>query len=911
MKLKSIVLLLTILVSPFFVFASGKASQVTSLLVEYKKDPLGIGTPRPRFFWKIASDVPGQLQTAYQVLVASTPGKLTPGKADLWDSKKVASDQSIQVVYQGKPLESGQKCYWTVKVWDKDGKEVKAASPAYFEMGLLKESDWQADWIRSAQVFTVYSYPSPLLRKEFNLAKKVKSARLYVTSLGLYEFRLNGNRVGNEYFTPGWTSFKNRLQYQVFDVTGMLNSGNNAAGILLGNGWFRAFNPNSNRNQEITPLEVLAQLEIEFSDGSKQVVKTDNTWKASTGAIIKSEIYDGEVYDARLEKSGWDKPGFDDRNWLGTEVVSRGKANLVAAVSEPVRRIEELSPVKILYTPEGDTVVDMGQNMVGWCRLILDCPAGTIIKLRHAEVLDKKGNFYTENLRTAKQEIVYTCKGGGQEIYEPHFTFQGFRYVNISGYPKPVTLDMIKGIVVHSDLERTGTFSCNDPLINQLQHNIIWGQKGNFVDVPTDCPQRNERLGWTGDAQVFAPTACFNMNSAGFFTKWLYDLAADQHEDGAVPHVIPNIIGRGGSSGWADAAVVIPWVMYRSYGDTRILEQQFTSMKRWVEFMRNQAGEKYIYQPKDRQFGDWLSFATTRSDYPGATTDKDFLSTAYFYHSTDLLCQMAEILGKKQEAIDYRELQNRIKEAFFKEFVTSNGRLSSNTQTAYVVALSFGLLPPELEKNAASRLAQDVNHFGHITTGFLGTADICHVLTRYGYLAEAYKLLYRTDYPSWLYPVTKGATTIWERWDGIKPDGTFQSAGMNSFNHYAYGAVGDWLYKVVAGINAGQPGYKTMVIKPFPGGKMNDVTCSHETPYGLVSSAWKITDSRFFLSVTIPANTSADIFVPSTGKTLKQNGADLDHAEWITPEGTPYGFMKIHVGSGNYVFDTPFSPAMN
>jgi len=479
--------------------------------------------------------------------------------------------------------------------------------------------------------------------------------------------------------------------------------------------------------------------------------------------------------------------------------------------------------------------------------------------------------------------------------------------VDISGYPKQVNLDMIKGIVVHSDLERTGTFSCNDQLINQLQHNIIWGQKGNFVGVPTDCPQRNERLGWTGDAQVFAPTACFNMNSAGFFTKWLYDLAADQHEDGAVPHVIPNIIGRGGASGWADAAVVVPWVMYRAYGDTRILEEQFTSMKRWVEFMRNQAGKKYIYQPKDRQFGDWLAFATTRSDYPGATTDKDFLSTAYFYHSTDLLCRMAEILGKNQEAADYGELQKKIKEAFIKEFVTSNGRLSSNTQTAYVVALSFGLLPPELEKNAASRLAQDVNSFGHITTGFLGTADICHVLTRYGYLAEAYKLLNRTDYPSWLYPVTKGATTIWERWDGIKPDSTFQNAGMNSFNHYAYGAVGDWLYKVVAGINAGQAGYKTMVIKPFPGGKMNDVTCTHETLYGLVSSAWKITDNRFVLSVTIPANTSADIFVPSTGKILKQNGTDLDHAEWIIPDGTLYGFLKTHVGSGNYVFETDYS----
>ncbi|HPT31041.1 MAG TPA: family 78 glycoside hydrolase catalytic domain, partial [Prolixibacteraceae bacterium] len=408
MKLKYFVLMMSLLMGSFLVSAAGKYTQLSDLRVEYKKNPLGIGTSSPRFFWKITSDVPGQMQTAYQLLVATTPGKLAPGKADLWDSKKVGSDQSIQVAYQGKVLESRQRCYWTVKIWDKDGKEVKAVSPAYFEIGLLEESDWQADWIRSAQVFTEYSYPSPLLRKEFTLAKKIKSARLYVTSLGLYEFRLNGTKVGDEMFTPGWTSFKNRLQYQVYDVTGLLTTGNNAAGVVLGNGWYRAFNLNSNRNREITPLEVLAQLEIEFSDGSRQVVKTDNSWKASTGAILKSEIYDGEIYDARLEKSGWDKPGFDDKTWLGTAAISRGKSNLVSAVSEPVRRIEELTPVKIIVTPGGDTVVDMGQNMVGWCRLTLNCPAGTTIKLRHAEVLDKKGNFYTENLRTARQEIVYT-----------------------------------------------------------------------------------------------------------------------------------------------------------------------------------------------------------------------------------------------------------------------------------------------------------------------------------------------------------------------------------------------------------------------------------------------------------------------------------------------------------------------
>jgi alpha-L-rhamnosidase len=890
--------------------AKEKNIYTSELTCEYKKNPLGIGTLSPRLSWKIYSEANNQVQTAYQVLVAGSPKLLRPGKADLWDSKKVDSGQSILVGYNGKTPVSRQKCYWTVRIWDKDGKATSWAKPAYFEMGLLQPGDWKADWIKTAIVFDEYSYPSPIFRKEFNITKKIKSARLYCTSRGLYEFYLNGEKVGDQLFTPGWTSFEKRLQYQVYDVTGMFRPGENAAGVMLGNGWYRAFRPNSNQFQDIKDLEVLAQIEIEFTDGTKQTIKTDNSWKSSTGAVVKSEIYNGEIYDARLEKTGWSSPGFDDSAWKGVIPTQRDKNHMVSAVSEPVRKMDEITPVEIIYTPEGDTVIDMGQNMVGWCRLQVECPEGTTIKLRHAEVLDQDDNFYTTNLRSAKQEIIYTCKGGGTEIYEPRFTFQGFRYVAISGYPKEVTNDIIKGIVVHSDLERTGTFSCNNELINQLQHNIIWGQKGNFVDVPTDCPQRNERLGWTGDAQVFAPTACFNMQSAGFWTKWLYDLAADQHEDGAVPHVIPNVLQRGGSSGWADAAVIVPWVLYRSYGDTRILEQQYNSMKRWVEFMRGQAGDSYIYIPKDRQFGDWLAFATTRSDYPGATTDKDFLSTAYFYHSVTLLQQIAGILGKTNDAADYLNLQKKIKEAFNKEYVTPNGRLSSNTQTAYVVALTFGLLPENMEKSAAARLAEDVRQFGHITTGFLGTADICPILSKYGYLDEAYMLLYRKDYPSWLYPVTKGATTIWERWDGIKADGTFQNPGMNSFNHYAYGAVGNWLYKVVAGINADGvvPGYKQIVIKPCPGNQMNDVKASHESLYGTIVSQWEIQDNTLRLAVEIPANTSAEVFIPSTGNSLSENGKSGITGEIVNQEGLSYHFLKTGIGSGKYVFETNYKP---
>jgi alpha-L-rhamnosidase len=895
-------------------FIAEGATEVKDMRTEYKKDPLGIHTKKPRFSWKITSDVAEQEQTAYQILVASSPRLLSPNRADLWNSQRVTSDQSILVDYNGNELGSKQKCWWMVRIWDKNGRASRWSQPAYFEIGMLNPGDWEAQWIKTAIEFEQYDYPSPHLRKEFSLTKPVQSARLYCTSKGLYEFYINGEKVGDEVLTPGYTSFQKRLQYQVFDVTAMLRRGANATGVILANGWYRGFNPNNRAKPDIQDLEVLAQIEVTFTDGSTMVIPTDASWKSSTGPIVTSEILDGEVYDARLELPGWATAGYNDSNWKGTKVTQSTKNTVVGSISEPIRKIEEIRPVEVIRTPEGDIVLDMGQNMVGWCRLKVKAPAGTTITLRHAEVLDQKGNFYTTNLRRARQEVTYICKGtGSDEIFEPRFTFQGFRYVAIAGYPGEVTPDVITGVVVHSDLEMTGTFSCNNELINKLQQNIIWGQKGNFLDVPTDCPQRDERLGWTGDIQVFAPTACYIMNSAAFLTKWLKDLAADQREDGQVPHVVPDDFGRAGATGWSDAALIVPWNVYLNYGDRRILEEQYESMKGWVEFMRKDASEDNLWRPKTNQYGDWLAFATTRSDYPGATTDKDMLANAYFYHSAGLLRKSAEILGKTADVKSYTDLQAKVKEAFNKEFVTPNGRLSSNTQTAYVVALSFGLLPPHLEKVAAERLANDVNVFGHITTGFLGTADICHVLTKYGYINEAYKLLYREQYPSWLYPVTKGATTIWERWDGIKPDGSFQNPGMNSFNHYAYGAVGDWLYKVVAGINPSpeNPGYKNIMIKPRPWGEMNNVKATHESPYGTVGTEWTIENGILRLMVQIPVNTRADIYIPTSDRSLKIDGREQKGVQ-LTDEGNlPYQFIRLSRGSGQYVFETRLSLGNN
>ncbi|UCE08677.1 MAG: family 78 glycoside hydrolase catalytic domain, partial [bacterium] len=537
---------------------------LTNLRVEYKVNPLGIDVLQPRLSWEITSDDRAVVQTAYQIRAAEKIENLKSGKSLLWDTGKVKSDQSTHVEYKGQTLKSGQRVYWQVRIWDDKDQPSDWSHIAFWEMGLLNQSDWKAAWIQpDIDEDITKSQPCPLLRKEFNLSKEIISARAYVTSLGLYEMQINGQRVGDQLFTPGWTSYHKRLQYQTYDVAHLLSRGKNAVGVVLGDGWYRGYSGwNMKRNYYGEKLALLLQIHVIYQDGTLEMIKTDTTWKASTGPILESDIYHGEVYDARLEMGGWSQAGFDDQGWKSVKMIDHSKEILVAPVGPPVRKIQEIKPIKIIKTPKGETIFDMGQNMVGWVRLKVKGQAGTTVTLRHAEVLDKDGNFYTKNLRSAKQRVQYILKGGGEEILEPHFTFQGFRYVAIDGYPGEPGLESLTGIVIHSDMMPTGNFTCSDSLINQLQHNIQWGQKGNFLDVPTDCPQRDERMGWTGDAQVFAPTACFNFDVASFYTKWLKDLATDQFEDGAVPHVVPDVLKGGASAAWADAAVIVPWTVY-------------------------------------------------------------------------------------------------------------------------------------------------------------------------------------------------------------------------------------------------------------------------------------------------------------------------------------------------------------
>jgi alpha-L-rhamnosidase len=710
------------------------------------------------------------------------------------------------------------------------------------------------------------------------LDKNVKEATAYITSHGFYEARINGRKVGEAYLTPGWTSYNKRLQYQVYDVTDLLQEGENSIGVVLGSGWYRSplgpYNPRPDFYGKKVAL--LLQIKITYYDGSEKLIVSDEHWKSSTGALRFAEIYDGCIIDTRLEQQGWLTTGFNDSNWQPVKVPSFPKNNLIATYNELVKKQEVFTPVKIIQTPRGEKVIDFGQNLVGWVIVSVKGQAGDSIKISHAEVLDKAGNFYTENLRSAKAQNSYILKDTGKHVFEPQFTWQGFRYIKVEGIQGELNPADFTAVAIYSDMKVTGGFSCSNPLLNQLQHNIQWGQKGNFLDVPTDCPQRDERLGWTGDAQVFSRTASFNRDVHNFFSKWLKDVAADQYPSGSIPHVVPDIFTNGkdevgGSSGWGDVATIVPWNMYIAYGDKQILENQFLSMKAWVRYIEKQT-QNGLWATGNH-FGDWLFYSVNNDrDGTSAITDKYLIAQCFYVYSTQILVNCAKILNKKEDELYYAQLLQKIKQAFIKEYVTANGLIASNTQTAYVLALQFDILPVNLRHQAAERLVKNIKQYNyHLTTGFLGTPYLCHVLSRFGYADVAYKLLLQDTYPSWLYPVKAGATTIWERWDGIKPDGSFEDPSMNSYNHYAYGAIGDWMYQNIAGIQAAAPGYKKIVIKPVIGGGLSWAEGNYDCSYGTIHCKWMIVGEKLDMVVTIPQNTTAEVFVPDwQGKTYKK-----------------------------------------
>ncbi|WP_405115200.1 family 78 glycoside hydrolase catalytic domain [Paenibacillus sp. FSL K6-1217] len=884
--------------------------------VEYQENPLGLDIRNPRISWQLRADERDVRQQAYQIQVAAEP----EFGVSLWDSGRVESGESLHIELKGLELASRQRYYYRIQIWDQHNRPTEWSQAAWWEMGLLSPEEWSAEWITAPLACLAEDAEQvPLLRTEFHVDRPVARARIYVTSLGLYELELNGTRVGDAYLTPGWTSYSHRLQYQTYDVTEQLVAGNNAAGAWLGNGWYKG-NLGWEQRKHIygSRTALLMQLHLTYEDGTEQIIGTGPQWKILPGPILMSELYHGETYDARLAQHGFSLPGYDDMQWMAAEILPYAKHILLAQENVPVRAVQELAPAALIRTPAGETVLDLGQNMVGWLRFTVDGTAGQEYQLRHFEVLDQAGNVYTDNLRTARQTVTYIAAGGGRESFQPRFTFQGFRYVQLLGFPDPLDLQDFTGVVLHSDMEPTGTFTCASPLLNQLQHNILWGQKGNFVDVPTDCPQRDERLGWTGDAQMFIRTAAYLMNVAPFFSKWLRDLSADQLEDGGVPYVIPHVLDEKShsSAAWGDAAVICPWTIYQCYGDKRILEQQYSSMQGWVEYIRRQGNEEYLWNTGNH-FGDWLGLDAKGDNLVGAT-DKSYIATAFYAYSVQLMEKTAKVLGRAEDVQYYSQLHGRVKEAFNQVFIPpagGAGAAGAATQTACVLALMFGLVEGSAKDRTVARLIEllEASNY-HLTTGFVGTPYLTLVLAEAGRYDAAYKLLLQTDYPSWLYQITRGATTIWEHWDGIKEDGSFWSKDMNSFNHYAYGAVGDFLYRCVAGIEQSEegPGYKQFLIQPHPGGGLASAAAGLESMYGMIRSEWTIASGRIELTAVIPPNTSAtvllpDAFLAEVSETGMAAGQPLEQVPGIHSAEQLAQAVKVTLGSGEYRFEYTLS----
>jgi alpha-L-rhamnosidase len=850
------------------------ADATVGLRAEHLSRPLGIGVATPRLSWRTQTARPGWYQQAYEV---RSGGEVV----------RVESDDSVLVPWPFAPLRSRERRLVEVRALGRYGGWTEWSDPCEVEAGLLNVQDWRAAFVAP----TSKERASPHLRYEFTCDRPVRQARLYATALGVYDAHLNGAAVGDQVLAPGWTSYDHRLRYQTYDITASIRQGTNVIGAMLGDGWFRG-RLGWRGSSEVygDRIAFLAQLEIEHDDETVTIVATDEGWRAASGPILASSLYDGERYDARCELDGWSEPGFDDSNWEGVERVERDLSTLVAPTGPPIRRTETVAPVEILVSPSGRAIVDFGQNLVGWLRIRVEGDAGREVTIRHAEVLEG-GELCVRPLRSADATDRYILRGSGVEVWEPRFTFHGFRYAEIDGWPGELEPQDVEAVVVHSDLERTGWFSCSDPLVERLHENAVWSMRGNFVDVPTDCPQRDERLGWTGDIQVFAPTACFLYDSAGFLRSWLADLALEQGERGGrVPNVVPDVLPpvptgaqydwNAAAAGWGDAAVVVPWVVYQRSGDTEALAAQFPSMCGWVDHVGRLADLNGVWD-LGFQFGDWLDPAAPADAANRGLTDPGLVATAYFARSVQLVAEAAAVLGHLSLNARYCRLAERVRAAFRSTYLTSNGLPTSDSQTACAIALEFDLVGDGAQRELVGRrLAELVaaNDF-RVGTGFLGTPLVCDALCNVGEAETAYRLLLERGCPSWLYPVTMGATTIWERWDSMLPDGRVNLGEMTSFNHYAFGAVADWLHRSVAGLTPTAPGYRRFTVQPVLGTGLTHAQARHDTPYGTAEIAWRIIDRDLEVSVAVPPNTTAEVWLPARGPLEVGSGSH----RWLCP----------------------------
>jgi alpha-L-rhamnosidase len=1034
----------------------------TNLRCEHLVDPIGVDVKTPRLGWIVESGGRNQKQSAYQIRVASSDVDPRQDRGGLWDSGKIESNQTIDIVYQGKRLVADQRCFWKVRVWDRDGKPSDWSAPAKWTVGLTS-ADWNdskwigfekthqtalqdapldgaswiwlggsknrapagsrqfsasfsipggakvksaslcvtgrdsyvvklngqeaartmppADWKRPsvidfahlvhegensfwahvehsragpagfiaklvveledgktitlatddkthtapatsdgaepkwspAKVLGAYGEapwgklktdvpvlpPPSYLRTAFKIDKPVSSATLYATALGICDVHLNGHRVSDDRFNPGWTDYSKRVYYRAYDVTGNLHQGANALGAILADGWYSGYIGYA-RQRDLygSKTRFRAQLRIQYEDGSAATIATGPDWKASSGPILEADFLAGETYDARKEQEGWDAPGFDAGSW---EKVDVGGTEAQPVISwhpgPPVSYAGNFHAGKITEPKPGVYVLDVGQNAAGIAHLKVQGDPGQTITLRFAERLNPDGTIYTTNLRSARATDTYICRGGGVEEWEPRFTFHGFQYIEIIGLKNPPTVETVYSRALSSQTPVAGAFECSDPMINQLHNNIYWTQRSNFIDIPTDCPQRDERLGWTGDAQVYIRTATLNCDVQAFFTKWLLDLADGQRGDGQFPMVAPvKVAGDDGGPAWADAGVICPWTLYEVYGDKRVLERQYSSMKKFIDFCKNRSTKSLLPPKQYHCFGDWLSI--------GADTPPDVIYEAYFARCTKLTAQAAEVLGKTDDAAELNQLFDQIKAAFNKAYVSADGTIKGDTQACYVLALTSDLLDETTQKQAAEHLVADIEHHGwHLTTGFVGTKDLMLVLAKIGRNDIAYKLLEQTTFPSWGFSIEHGATSIWERWDGWTPEKGFQDPGMNSFAHYSFGAVYQWIVENIGGIRAARPAYDELIISPQPGGNITWANTRYLTPHGPVETKWKLDGNRFALDVTIPCNTRATVILPtSDAASVTEGDKPVTENREVTALPAHNSRVALAIGSGRYQF---------
>ncbi|MFJ4166908.1 family 78 glycoside hydrolase catalytic domain [Microbacterium sp. NPDC089698] len=828
---------------------------------EHRSPALGVGTPRPRISWTLPADV--SQQAGYEIEVTSEDGTR-------WIEQVETTAQTL-VPWIGPDLASRDRRSVRVRVFDESGTMSRWSDAAALEAGLFEPSDWTARYITAAD-----PVDSPVvLRSMFNATLPVVRARLYVAYRGIGEIRLNGVAASDEVLAPGWQSYHHRELYSTIDVTESIQDGWNEIEVLLGDGWFRGrLGFLQQRALYGDRVEALAQIELDYGHGRRAVFGTGDGWRWAPGPIQSAGLYDGETYDARAELDDWVDGYADNSEWSPVVVLDGPPERLEAPVGPPVRRIDTVAPVRIFRSPSGRTLVDFGQNVVGWLRLSIEGAAGTMITLRHAEVLED-GELGIRPLRSAAATDRYVLRGGGREIWEPRFTYHGFRYVEVEGWPaEGPRLDDLEAVVLHSDMERTGWFSSSHADLNQLHNNVLWSMRGNFVSIPTDCPQRDERLGWTGDISVFAPTATYLYDCIGMLRSWLRDLALEQHADGLVPFFVPDVpftedvkdvpgLALSHTAVWGDAAVLVPFALYRASGDLEILETQWISMKRWVDGVARLAGDSLVWD-QGFQFGDWLD-PTAPPDNPAAgATEPALVATAYFANSAKMLAEAANLTGRLDDQQKYAELAAAVAAAFRDRFLTESLRLSSDTQTAYAIALCFDLLETEQQRRtAAQRLVALVRESGHrIATGFVGTALILDALTAADALEDAYSLLLQTECPSWLYPVRMGATTVWERWDSMLPDGSINPGEMTSFNHYALGAVADWMHRVIGGLSSDAPGWSRIRISPRPHPSITQAQTSHMTPFGLAAVEWRTSRGALDLEVVVPPGATAVVDLP-------------------------------------------------